>query len=76
MPVVASLDLSGTAGVVAGIVALCAVAVKYLEGWQRYEARLDLVPMTGSGARGSPRGDRAGRPEAAAEPEPRSRSPP
>jgi hypothetical protein len=44
LPVVANLDLSSTAGVIAGIVALCAVVVKYLEGWQRYEARLDAVP--------------------------------
>lgn len=52
VPVVADLDLSSTAGIVAGIVALCAVAVKYLEGWQRYEARLDAVPTVDAGTAG------------------------
>jgi len=40
-PLVLNMDLSSTAGVVAGLVALSAVAVKYLDGWQKYEARLD-----------------------------------
>jgi hypothetical protein len=48
-PVFANLDLSSTAGIVAGLVALSAVAVKYLEGWQRYEARLDGVPQSPPG---------------------------
>lgn len=43
-PEVANMDLTSTAGVVAGLVAISAVVVKYLEGWQRYEARLDGVP--------------------------------
>jgi hypothetical protein len=42
-PVVANMDLSSTAGVVAGLVAVCTVVVKYLDGWQRYEERLDAA---------------------------------
>ena len=42
-PVVLEMDLSSTAGIVAGLVAASAVVVKYLEGWQRYEARLDAA---------------------------------
>lgn len=42
-PAIAQMDLSSTAGVVAGIVALSAVVVKYLDGWQKYEARLDSL---------------------------------
>jgi hypothetical protein len=40
-PVALNMDLSSTAGIAAGIVALSAVIVKYLDGWQKYEARID-----------------------------------
>jgi hypothetical protein len=40
-PAVAQMDLSSTAGVVAGVVAISAVLVKFLDGVQRYEARQD-----------------------------------
>ena len=40
-PVVLNMDISSTAGIVAGIVAMSAVIVKYLDGWQKYEARID-----------------------------------
>jgi hypothetical protein len=40
-PVVLNMDVSSTAGIVAGIVAMSAVIVKYLDGWQKYEARID-----------------------------------
>ena len=36
-PTVANLDLTSTAGLGAGVVALAAVVVKWLDGWQRYE---------------------------------------
>jgi hypothetical protein len=42
-PVVADMDLSSTAGIVAGLVAVSTVVVKYLDGWQRYEERLDTA---------------------------------
>jgi hypothetical protein len=51
-PVVLNLDLTSTAGIVAGIVALSAVIVKYLDGWQQYEARLDGAPAVASTATG------------------------
>lgn len=38
-PVVADLDLSSTAGVVAGVFSIVAVARKWLDGWQAYERR-------------------------------------
>jgi hypothetical protein len=41
VPVVADMDLTSTAGVIAGLAALSAVVVKFLDGWQQYEARLD-----------------------------------
>jgi hypothetical protein len=44
-PVVGNLDVSSTAGIVAGIAALTAIAVKYLEGWQRYEGRVDALQL-------------------------------
>lgn len=43
-PVVGGLDLSSSAGIIAAIVAMSAVIVKYLDGWQKYEARLDGQP--------------------------------
>jgi hypothetical protein len=43
-PVVGSMDLSSSAGIIAAIVAMSAVIVKYLDGWQKYEARLDGQP--------------------------------
>jgi hypothetical protein len=40
-PVALNMDISSSAGIVAGIVAMSAVIVKYLDGWQKYEARID-----------------------------------
>jgi hypothetical protein len=40
-PVALNMDISSTAGIAAGIVALSVVIVKYLDGWQKYEARID-----------------------------------
>jgi hypothetical protein len=51
-PVVLNLDLTSTAGIVAGIVALSAVIVKYLDGWQQYEARLDGAAAVSPAATG------------------------
>ena len=51
-PVVANMDLSSSAGIVAALVALSAVVVKYLDGSQRYEARLDGVTPTDAPAPG------------------------
>ena len=44
-PVLGNLDLTSTAGIVAGIGALTAIAVKYLDGWQRYEGRVDALQL-------------------------------
>lgn len=38
-PVVANMDWSSTAGVIAGGVAVVAAIVKWLDGWQKFEAR-------------------------------------
>jgi hypothetical protein len=46
IPVAMNMDVSSTAGIVAGIVAICTVAVKFLDGTQRYEERLDAVAAT------------------------------
>lgn len=51
-PVVADLDLTSTAGVIAGIAAIAAVALKWLQGWQQYEGaayQADLLAMRGEG---------------------------
>ena len=37
-PAVANLDLTSTAGLVGGMVALAGVIVKWLDGWQKYES--------------------------------------
>ena len=42
-PVVADLDLTSTVGVLGGVGALVAVVRKWLEGWQSYEERVDLL---------------------------------
>lgn len=36
-PAVANLDLTSTAGLAAGVIALAAVVTKWLDGWQKYE---------------------------------------
>lgn len=36
---VANLDTSSTVGVLGGLVAILGVAVKWLDGWQKYEDR-------------------------------------
>lgn len=36
---VANLDTSSTVGVLGGLVAILGVAVKWLDGWQKHEAR-------------------------------------
>jgi hypothetical protein len=51
-PMLADMDLTSTAGVVAALVAIAPVVVKYLDGWQQYEARLDApaaAPVTVNG---------------------------
>ena len=44
------MDLSSTAGIVAGLVAVSTVVVKYLDGWQKFEARLDDASAPGAPA--------------------------
>lgn len=46
LPLVADLDWTSTAGLVAGLVPILAVVYKWLDGWQAYEARsaAGLVP--------------------------------
>ena len=39
-PVLADLDLTSTAGVLAGVVAIVAVVQKFLAGWQQYESAI------------------------------------
>jgi hypothetical protein len=39
-PVVADLDLTSTAGVLGGVAALTLVVRKWLDGWQKHEARV------------------------------------
>src|SRR3954452_5825554 len=39
VPVVGNFDWTSTAGILAGIGAVAAVAVKWLQGWQQYEQR-------------------------------------
>lgn len=41
-PVVADLDWESTAGIIAGIGVVAGVALKWLDGWQKYEERTDL----------------------------------
>lgn len=38
-PVVADMDWSSVAGIVAGLGAIVATVVKWLDGWQKHEAR-------------------------------------
>lgn len=39
VPVVGNFDWTSTAGVLAGIGAIAAIVVKWLDGWQKHEAR-------------------------------------
>lgn len=36
-PALANLDLTSTAGLAAGVIALAGVVIKWLDGWQKYE---------------------------------------
>jgi hypothetical protein len=42
LPVVGNMDFSSTSGIIAGLVAVSAVIVKYLDGWQKHEERQAL----------------------------------
>jgi putative exporter of polyketide antibiotics len=44
LPVVADADWTTTAGVIAAIVGLLGVVLKWLDGWQKWEERQDLAP--------------------------------
>jgi drug/metabolite transporter (DMT)-like permease len=48
-PVVANMDWSSSAGVIAGIVGAVAVVNKWLDGWQKHEARQAPVASASSG---------------------------
>jgi hypothetical protein len=50
VPAITTMDFSSSAGILAGLVAVSAVIVKYLDGWQKYEARLDAQPADGGDA--------------------------
>jgi len=39
LPVLADLDWTSTAGVIAGITAILSVTLKWLSGWQQHEAQ-------------------------------------
>jgi hypothetical protein len=43
LPVVANMDWTSTAGVIGGIIAVLGIAQKWLEGWQKHEARGAVV---------------------------------
>lgn len=43
-PVVANLDWTSTAGLIAGFVGVVGVVAKWLDGWQKHEARADGIP--------------------------------
>lgn len=43
-PVLADLDTTSTAGLIAGLAALAGVVGVWLRGWQRYEDRLESTP--------------------------------
>jgi uncharacterized membrane protein YebE (DUF533 family) len=45
LPVLAEMDWTSTAGIIAGIVGLLTIAYKWLEGWQKWEA-LQVVAST------------------------------
>jgi hypothetical protein len=43
-PVAANLDWTSTAGIIAGVGTVAAVAVKWLDGWQKHEQRIYQRP--------------------------------
>lgn len=43
LPVVVDMDWTSTAGVLAGIVAVVSVALKWLAGWQAHEQRQAII---------------------------------
>lgn len=43
LPVLADMDWTSTAGVIAGIIAVLGVAQTWLSGWQKHEARTAVV---------------------------------
>jgi hypothetical protein len=47
VPVIGNLDFASTAGIIAGIGAVAAVALKWLSGWQQYEAAAYQADLTG-----------------------------
>lgn len=47
-PAVADLDTASTVGILGGVVALVGVVRKWLEGWQAYEERVDILPLANS----------------------------
>lgn len=42
-PVIADLDIESTVGLVGGFAGIAAVVHKWLQGWQNYEERTDLL---------------------------------
>lgn len=45
LPVIANFDATSTAGVIAGILAILGIVQKWLEGWQKHEAREAVAPL-------------------------------
>jgi hypothetical protein len=45
LPVIADMDWKSTAGIIAGLVALLAVSLQWLNGWQKWEA-LQVIAST------------------------------
>lgn len=44
-PIVGDLDWTSTVGVLTAVATIGAVVVKWLDGWQAYEARADVDPL-------------------------------
>lgn len=49
VPVIGNFDWQSTAGVLAGIAAACAVAIKWLHGWQIHEGHVAWSETDGAG---------------------------
>jgi hypothetical protein len=58
VPALANFDTSSTVGISAGLLAVAGVAIKWLQGWQSYEARDQLISVgaVGTAARTSDTG--------------------
>lgn len=47
LPAIANLDWTSTAGLLTGLAGVCAVALKWLDGWQKHEGRQQDIELFG-----------------------------